>query len=82
MFRGQGGRQIWEVREVGKFGLGRSGKFGRSGGLEGFGGRKDRQDPLAGNELFLQHHVTHLLSTNYILKGTGICDFCDVNTCT
>jgi hypothetical protein len=30
--------------------LGRSGKFGRTGGLEGLGGWKDRQDPFAGNE--------------------------------
>jgi hypothetical protein len=41
IFRGQIGRQIWEVREVMK--------IERSGGLEGFGMRKRRQDPLACN---------------------------------
>jgi hypothetical protein len=42
IFRGQIGRQICEVREIGKFG-----RFERSGN---FGGRKDRHDSLAGNE--------------------------------
>jgi len=26
--------------------------------------------------------VTHLLIAKYILKLTGICDFCNVNICT
>jgi hypothetical protein len=52
IFFGQVGRQIYEVREVEKFG-----SLWRSGGLERFGGRKHRQDPLASNTFFLQLHV-------------------------
>jgi hypothetical protein len=56
---GYGGRKFLGVREVGKFGrlerpqdLGgwEVRKFGMSGGLELLGGRKDRQDPVAGNK--------------------------------
>jgi hypothetical protein len=51
IFRGQLGRQVWEVREEGKFwDVSNVTKFGRSGGLNRLGGWKRRQDPLAANK--------------------------------
>jgi hypothetical protein len=52
MFRGQFGRQICEVREVGKYLEVRI--FREPGGL---GGLMYRHYPLAGNEYTLQLHV-------------------------
>jgi hypothetical protein len=51
IYRGQMGRQSYEVGGFGKFcDVMEVRKFGRSGGLKGFGGRKVRQDVLAGNK--------------------------------
>jgi hypothetical protein len=51
IFSGQIDRQIYEVWGLGKFCEVREvRKFGRSGGLEGLGGRKVLQDVLAGNK--------------------------------